>query len=102
MAMWKNDNFFVGAFISLLLSLVTALIVIAAGPLVYRLFSDFEPRNKIVLIAFIPAILLMRHYMRKLHFEKSGMGALTMTFMLIILYFVLLDKSAVSIFFLNL
>ncbi len=100
--MWKNDNFFIGALMALLLSLVTALLVIVTGPLVYRQFSEFMPQNKFLLLAFIPGILLMRHYMRKLRFEKAGMGALIMIFLLIILYFVFLDKSAFSIFFLNL
>jgi len=100
--MWKHDNFFIGAFAALILSLAAALLVITTGPLVYRQFSDFLPQNKFLLLAFIPSILLMRQYIRRLHFEKAGMGALTMTFLLIILYFVLLDKSAVSIFFINL
>ncbi|MFH1120723.1 MAG: hypothetical protein V1775_12950 [Bacteroidota bacterium] len=100
--MWKHDNFFIGALSALLLSLAASLLILLTGPWIYRQFSDVMPQNKILLLAFFPALFLMRYYMRKLRFNKAGMGALLVVFLLIILYFVLLDKSPVSIFFLNL
>ncbi|MBL7904633.1 MAG: hypothetical protein JNL22_06385 [Bacteroidales bacterium] len=100
--MWKHDNFFVGAFSALILSLLTSILLIAAGPWLYRLFSDFLPQNKLLLLALLPSLLLMRQYFRKYRFEKSGMGALSVLFLLIVLYFVLLHNKPVSVFFINL
>jgi chromate transport protein ChrA len=100
--MWKNDNFFIGAFSALILSVITAFLIILTGPWVYRLFSDFMPQNKLLLLALIPAIILMRYYLRKLRFEKAGMGSVAIVFLLIILYFVFLDNKPFSVFFLNL
>jgi hypothetical protein len=100
--MWKHDNFFIGAFSALMLSLITAFLIILAGPWFYRLFSDFMPQNKLMLISLIPPIILMRYYLRKLHYEKAGMGSVAIVFLLIILYFVFLDKKSFSVFFLNL
>ncbi len=100
--MWKHDNFFIGAFTALILSLITAFLVILTGPWVYRLFSDFIPQNKLLLLAFIPSIIMVRYYLRNLKFEKAGMGSVTIVFLLIILYFIFLDNKPFSIFFLNL
>jgi hypothetical protein len=66
------------------------------------LFSDFLPQNKLLLLALLPSLLLMRQYFRKYRFEKSGMGALSVLFLLIVLYFVLLHNKPVSVFFINL
>jgi hypothetical protein len=100
--MWKHDNFFIGAFSAFILSLFAALLIVLTGPWIYSQFSEFLPQNKFLLLAFLPALFLMRYYMRKLRFDKAGMGALFVIFLFIILYFVFLDKSPVSIFFLNL
>lgn len=96
--MWKNDNFFIGALSAFVLSLVTALLILFAGPFVYGLFSASPPVNKLILLALFPAILLMRYYMRKLRFDKSGMGALAMVFVLIILYFIFIEGKLFSIY----
>jgi hypothetical protein len=100
--MWKHDNFFIGAFSALIISVVTAFLIILLGPWFYRLFSDYMPQNKLLLMAFIPAIILMRHYLRKLRYEKAGMGSVVVIFLLIVLYFVFLDRKPFSIFFINL
>ncbi|MBK6966715.1 MAG: hypothetical protein IPH20_23165 [Bacteroidales bacterium] len=100
--MWKHDNFFIGAFSTMIISLVAAFLIILLGPWFYRLFSDYMPQNKLLLLAFIPAIILMRYYLRKLRFEKSGMGSVAVVFLLIVLYFVFLDRKPFSVFFINL
>lgn len=99
---WKHDNFFIGAFSALILSLITAFLIILTGPWFYRLFSEFMPQNKLLLLALAPAVILMRYYLRKLRFEKAGMGSVATIFLLVILYFVFLDNKPFSIFFLNL
>ncbi|MHC1776268.1 MAG: hypothetical protein AB9834_12755 [Lentimicrobium sp.] len=100
--MWKHDNFFIGAFSALIVSFVTAFLIILLGPWFYRLFSDYMPQNKLLLLSFIPSIVLMRYYLRKLRYEKAGMGSVVVIFLLIVLYFVFLDRKPFSVFFLNL
>lgn len=98
--MWKNDNFFIGSLAALLLTLAAAFLVIAAGPFIHGLFSETPPANNLLLLAFVPGILLMRWYMRTMKFSKAGSGALAVVFLVIILYFVLIDRKPFSIFFL--
>ncbi len=99
---WKHDNFFIGAFSALIISFVAAFLVILLGPWFYRLLSDYMPQNNLLLLAFIPAIVLMRYYLRKLRFEKAGMGSVAVVFLLIVVYFVFIDRKPFSIFFINL
>ncbi|MBW6491032.1 MAG: hypothetical protein K0B15_07555 [Lentimicrobium sp.] len=96
--MWKNDNFFIGFLAGLLLTLFTAALIIFAGPLIYNIFSENQPENKLLLLAFIPGVLLMRWYMKKMKFSKAGSGVLVVIFLSIILYFVLIDGKPFSIF----
>lgn len=97
--MWKNDNFFVGLLASLLLTLVAAALVIFITPWIYGFFSQTTPENKYILMAFIPSLLLMRWYMKKLRYSKAGAGAVVIIFASIILYFLLIDRKPFSIFF---
>ena len=83
---------------SLLLTLASAALVILASPPVYRLLSLSRPENKLLLLAFLPGVLLMRWYMRKLRFDKAGMGALLIVFVSIILFFVLIEGGEFSIY----
>lgn len=99
--MWKHNNFFIGALAALILSMAASFLVILAAPWFYRMFSDVMPQNKALLLASAPGIILMRWYMRKLRYEKAGMGALMVVFILIILYFIVLDKGAVSVYVFN-
>lgn len=97
--MWKNDNFFVGLLASLLLTLLAAALVIFITPWIYGFFSQTTPENKFILLAFIPSLLLMRWYMKKLRYSKAGAGAVVVIFASIILYFLLIDRKPFSIFF---
>jgi len=96
--MWKKDNFFIGVLSALVLTALTALLIVFAAPLIQGLFSENPPENKLILLALFPPVLLMRYYMRKLRFEKAGMGALLLVFLLIVLYFVLIEGKPLSIF----
>lgn len=98
MIMWKNDNFFVGALSALILSVATAIMILFLGPLVYPLLPESSPVNKLMLLSPVPALFLMRYYMRKLRFDKAGMGALAIVFILIIVYFVFVEGKPVSLF----
>lgn len=97
--MWKKDNFFVGLLAALLLTLLTSLLVVLITPWIYSFFSQTTPENKYLLLGFIPGVLLMRWYMKKLRYSKAGAGALVVTFLFIIIYFLLIDKKPFSIFF---
>lgn len=97
--MWKNDNFFIGLLASLLLTMLAGALVIFLTPWIYGFFSQTTPENKYILLAFIPALLLMRWYMRKLRYSKAGAGAVVVIFASIILYFLLIDNKPFSIFF---
>ncbi len=97
--MWKNDNFFVGLLASLLLTLLAGALVILLTPWIYGFFSQTTPENKYILLAFIPALLLMRWYMKKLRYSKAGAGSVVVIFASIILYFLLIDNKPFSIFF---
>jgi heme/copper-type cytochrome/quinol oxidase subunit 4 len=97
--MWKNDNFFIGMLASLLLTGAAAALVVLLTPWIYGFFSQSTPENKFILLAFIPSILLMRWYMRKLRYSKSGAGAVAIIFASIILYFLLIDNKPFSIYF---
>ena len=96
---WKNDNFFTGMLATLLLTLLTSALVIFLTPWIYGFFSQTTPENKFLLLAFIPGVLMMRWYMKKLRYSKAGAGALVVTFVFIILYFILIDKKPFSVFF---
>lgn len=97
--MLKNDNFFIGMLASLLLTVVAAALVIFITPWIYGFFSQTTPENKFILLAFIPSLLLMRWYMKKLRYSKAGAGAVVIIFASIILYFLLIDRKPFSIFF---
>ena len=97
--MWKNDNFFVGLLASLLRTLLAGALVILLTPWIYGFFSQTTPENKYILLAFIPALLLMRWYMKKLRYSKAGAGSVVVIFASIILYFLLIDNKPFSIFF---
>ncbi len=86
--MWKHDNFFVGVLVALLISLVSLALLIFTVPLVYKLMQLGIPSPRILVLAIAPAIFIMRYYMRKLHYSKSGSGVLVVIFIAIILWFV--------------
>lgn len=96
--MWRKDNFFIGMLASLLLTLVSSVAVVYGVAPLFKSLSGAVPANKIILLAFIPALFLMRWYMTGIKCEKSGMGVVTIVFIGIILYFVLLDKADFSIY----
>ncbi len=52
-----------------------------------------NPTVKILLLAIVPGIIMMRYYMRVLKFAKSGAGVLTTVFISIILYFAFIAEK---------
>lgn len=97
MSFWKNDNFFVGITVGFLLTVLTALIIILVAPIIYDLLSMGESNPKLLILSFVPAVLMMRYYMRKLNFGKSGSGTIFIVFIGIFLYFLLVAGKLYTI-----
>lgn len=93
MNFWKNNNFFVGLTVAALLIVATLLLLIVLVPLIYNILSIGSPNPKLIILAVVPAILIMRYYTRKLQFSKAGSGALVVVFASIIFYFLYFAKS---------
>lgn len=96
--MLKQNNFFIGFFLSLGLTVFTGLLVWLLAPTVAAWFTQDEISIKIMLLSVVPPVLLMRWYLRILRAERSGMGAVTVVLVTIILYFLLLDGKPFSYF----
>lgn len=88
--MLKQNNFFIGFWFALVLAAFTALLVWVLTPYIYPLFTSDNPSVKLMLLSVIPPVLIMRWYLKALRLERSGMGAVTVVFIVIILYFLLL------------
>lgn len=89
MAFWKNDNFFVGVTVALILTGITVLLLVLLVPFIYNALGYGEANPKLLLFAIIPPIAMMRYYLRKLQYGKSGAGSLFMIFLTILFYFLL-------------
>ncbi len=88
--MWKHDNFFIGITVAIALTAVTLLLLVLLVPLIYNNFSLGSPDVRLLLLAIVPPVIMMRYYMRVLRYGKSGSGALVVVFALIILWFLLI------------
>ncbi len=87
MSFWKNNNFFVGLTVALILTVISILLILLLVPFVFNLAGWENPSTKIFLLSIAPSIIMMRYYMKVLHFDKSGAGALVIVFLGIIIYF---------------
>lgn len=90
MSFWKNDNFFIGATVAMVLTGITLLLLMLLVPFIYSSFNLGVANPKILLCAIIPPIVMMRYYLRKLHYGKSGAGSLFLVFIAMLFYFLLL------------
>lgn len=91
--MLKQNNFFIGFFFSLALAAFTGLLVWLLAPVIAAWFTPDAPSVKMMLLSVVPPVLLMRWYLRTLRAERAGMGAVSVVFVIIILYFLLLDGN---------
>lgn len=85
--MFKKDNFFAGMTMTILVSVVALVLIILFVPLIYSGLNIGEPGTKLLLLTGIPGLILVRYYLKSLHFEKSGQGALLVVFLMLILWF---------------
>lgn len=86
--MWKHDNFFIGAIVAVILIIISVILMVLIVPFIYDMLKLGVPSQRILVLAVVPAIAIMRYYMRKLRFTKSGGGALAVVFIAIIAWFV--------------
>lgn len=94
--MWNHDNFFVGITVALVLTLVTAILIILLAPVAYNLLNLGMPSVKILLLAIAPALIMMRYYFRKLGYGKSGSGVVLVIFIGVIIYFLFVANKLES------
>lgn len=94
--MWKHNNFFIGALVAILITLATFILVIFLVPIICGWLNINLPAPKFMLLSIVPAILVMRYYFSKLQFTKSGNGVLVFTFVVIVLYFLLIEGKITS------
>ncbi|HLO89681.1 MAG TPA: hypothetical protein VK172_00820 [Lentimicrobium sp.] len=93
MNFWRNDNFFVGATVGVVLTVITVLLLMLIVPAVYAAMGIDTITPKILLLAFMPAIFMMRYYMKKLNFSNAGSGMVFIVFLGVILYFLLIANK---------
>lgn len=84
---WKNNNFFIGALTALVLIIAGALLLILLVPPVYSVFNLGVPTPKILVLALLPPVIMMRLYMRRFKFEKAGAGSMFIIFLSMLAYF---------------
>lgn len=93
MNFWKNDNFFVGVSVGLFLIVVTALLMMILVPWIYSLAGMEANNPKLLLLALIPALIMIRYYLKKLNYSKSGSGMVFIVFVCMLLYFLLIANK---------
>lgn len=90
--MWKNDNFFIGAIVSLTLIIATLIFLMVLIPVIYSRIEAVAS-VKVLLLTIVPSVLLMRYYFQKLKYTKAGSGALVIIFISVIAYFVFVQSN---------
>ncbi|MDR3047090.1 MAG: hypothetical protein LBU51_05675 [Bacteroidales bacterium] len=85
---FRKDNIWMGIILGILLPVITFgifygilyLVELKTGKI------DFISVQKILLLAIIPNILLLRYYLLKLKYDLTGRGIVTATFLYAILF----------------
>lgn len=94
-----NKDLFSHGLITGLLTVVVSggllsLLALLWGPL----RPDFAQPDKLYIMALVPNLFWFRYYFVKMKFERSGQGVLVLTFALVIVFFLFLDKFLVNAF----
>jgi hypothetical protein len=87
----RKDNFVLGAAMGLVLPVVFYFFLLLVDLLFLELFSRHLARSQhlLYLLSVIVNLLPVRHYLVKLKHEKTGLGLLATTAILILVYFYL-------------
>ena len=92
---FRKDSFVLGAVIGILLPVVFYFFLLLIDQLVLVLFSRHltHEQHLLYLLSTIINLLPVRHYLIKLKLEKTGLGILAITAILIFVYFFLFFKQ---------
>ena len=86
----KKDSFLFGVLVSVASIALTAAIVVA----VFFAFDiPFANNLKYLLVAFVPAIVLLRYYAKNLQFMKTAKSIAVVLFVTLTVYIVFLVRS---------
>jgi len=87
----KKDSFVLGAAVGIVLPVVFYLFLLLVDQLVLELFNRHltHEHHLLYLLSTIVNLLPVRHYLIKLKLEKTGLGILAVTAILILVYFFL-------------
>ena len=88
---FRKDSFVLGAVIGMLLPVVFYFLLLLVDQLVLELLNRHLTREHhlLYLLSTIVNLLPVRHYLIKLKLEKTGLGILAVTAILILAYFYL-------------
>ena len=88
----KKDSFLFGVLVSVASIVLTAAIV-AGIMLACGIPAPFDGKLKNFLLAFVPAILLLRYYTKNLQFMKTAKAIAVVLFVTLTAYIVFLVRS---------
>ncbi len=88
----KKDNYLFGVLVSVATIVITAAIV-AGVLLTFGIPAPFDGKLKYFLIAFVPAIVLLRYYTKNLQFMKTAKAIAVVLFVTLTAYIVFLVRS---------
>lgn len=87
--LFKKDSLILGIILGIVLPALVFGIFFIPSKLLAPTGSDFLIKiSTLILIAMVPNLFLMRYYLLKLQFDKTGRGLLLTTFLVAICYFV--------------
>jgi len=97
---FKKDHLVSGLIIGMLLPIVAFAAFYLINSLILRFFSlgHLLKDSSILLLAIASNMLVLRYYLVKAKFEKTGMSILFLTFVFGILYFILVHGKNLQFF----
>ena len=94
----KNDKYSLGVLLGLIIPVPAAFVFTLLMRLVQNYLHVFERVRDMdmILLGLAVNLIVMRYYLVKLKFEKTGKGLLVLTVVLIILFLIFLKNSHIS------
>ncbi len=97
--MLKRDSYIFGVILALLIPVLAAIIFIALNHLAADVLHVVKAVNDngIILLSIGMNLIVMRYYLVKLRMDKTGKAILALTFIMGILFFLLLHGKEINI-----
>lgn len=88
--MLKNDNYWTGLILGVAATVVSYGVLYGANLLIIKILGRpmVGKSHYLILLSVIPNVLLLRYYLVKKKFTKTGLSLLTLTMLFVILYFI--------------